>query len=171
MSQPPDKENLTSFLGIAMNSGKAGDYIGVDLSYDAVAKAAQHQADVVAKQLDEELEATWGAVPLSETSNLTLQKLEASYRKFKETMRGPLSHNDKLRLIELRNQETEMVWHPEAAKGLRDLAFNSGIALSIIARAAKGEPYYKIRVPDRYVEEYKRWRRVWEVTKRITKGK
>ncbi len=82
-----------------------------------------------------------------------------------------LTQDQRARVTALRNAENEIVWHEQAAKALRDLGVNSGIPLSVIARAAKGEIYYKLRVPDRYIEEYKKWRNVWEVSKRILKGK
>ena len=135
-------------------------------------RLAEFMAQMSQAKLEDEIEATWGKAPKSVTSDtLTLKKLEQNYRYFKAQLKGPLSENDKLNLIRARNQMNETVWHEGAAKELRDLGVNSGIALSVIARAAQGDPYYKIRVPDRYIEEYRKWRNVYDVTKHILKGK
>lgn len=66
--------------------------------------------------------------------------------------------------------ESEAPWHPEAVRKLRDLAVESGIPLSSITRAAAGEIYYQLRVPDRVIEEYKKWRAVYDLSKRLKKS-
>ena len=79
----------------------------------------------------------------------------------------PIASQDQYRAL---HPETEINWNQQATKALRDLAVDSGIALSVIARAAKGEIYYKLRVPDRCIEDFKKWRQVYLVSKRIGKS-
>lgn len=95
---------------------------------------------------------------------------EDSYRYFKERFKGAQTTEESWGLIRDRNDESEHNWNEQATKALRDLAVDSGIPLSSIARAAKGEIYYKLRVPDRYIKEYKKWRQIYMVYRRLGKS-
>lgn len=112
---------------------------------------------------------SWGApCKPTEDNNLTIGKLERAYRRLSS---AGLSESEAVQLINTRNAQSETVWHSEAASKLRDLTVSSGIPLSTIARAAKGETYYKLRVSDRHIDEYRKWRAVYDTTRRILKGK
>lgn len=88
--------------------------------------------------------------------NLTFEKLR---RTFADT-------DELLRDLEGRNQYLETNWCPIATKRLRDLAVETGIALSTIARAASGR-LHRYDIKPEIIAEYKKWRNVYELTRRL----
>ena len=88
--------------------------------------------------------------------NLTVEKIK---RTFVET-------DELLRDLEGRNQYFETNWCPVATKRLRDLAVETGIALSTIARAANGK-LYRYDIKPEIIAEYKKWRNVYDLTRRL----
>ena len=89
-----------------------------------------------------------------------------------ERIKPTLTLEESLQLIREREKESSFVWHEGVAKALRDLAVNSKIPLSVISSAASGQNirYQLHKVPKHIVEEYKKLRRVYEVTRKLKKS-
>ncbi len=110
--------------------------------------------------------------PLTQTSLTTVNPKTSSN----------LTMEEMLETIRQFNAETEIVWHEEAQQAMRDLAVRVKIPLSIIADAAAKKPRWSDATTDLFIcqqslrysdvpleviEEYKRWRRVYEATRRL----
>ena len=82
------------------------------------------------------------------------------------------TQEEDVKLIRQREEESSIVWHEGTAKTLRDLAVNSKIPLSVISSAANGRNnrYQLHKVPKYIIDEYRKLKRVYEVTRRLKKS-
>lgn len=91
--------------------------------------------------------------------SLTVDKLKRTFADMDE----------ELQELEGRNQYHETNWCPAATEHLRDLAIETGIALSTISRAASGK-LHRYDIKPEIIAEYKRWRNVYELARRLKRN-
>lgn len=91
--------------------------------------------------------------------NLTVEKLKRTFADLDEELRD----------LEGRNQYQETNWCPVATKHLRDLAVETGIALSTISRAANSK-LHRYDIKPEIIAEYKKWRNVYGLARRLKRN-